>query len=179
MWNTVRRQPALAGSTLSVPRLRLGPVPSRRTLLGGGWWPRSADPVAELPGLIRAIDNRRGRVTRLMLGPTGWDSQPRWLGGAGRAVPLDWFPGQPAGVLTAFCNGDRVDLLVVPPGSAEADALRAMDLAARAVSLTRVPEILATLTSQAQPTETALELSVWESEGGRLASIKDEPDDRR
>jgi uncharacterized protein DUF5994 len=179
MWNTSRRKPAFAGPALSVPRLRLGPVPSRRTLLGGGWWPRSADPVAELPGLLRTIDDRRGRVTRLMLGPAGWDSQPRWLGGAGRAVPLDWFPGQPAGLLTAFCDGDRVDLLVVPPGSAEAGALEAMDLAAQAVSLIRVPAILAILTSPAQPTETALELSVWESEGGRLASLTDEPDDRR
>lgn len=173
MWNTAGRKPVFGGSGLSVPRLRLGPVLPRRTLLDGGWWPRSADPVAELPGLIHAIDDRRGRVTRLMLGPAGWDSQPRWLGGAGRAVPLDWFPGQPAGVLTAFCNGDRVDLLVVPPGSAEADALGAMDLAAQAVNLIRVPDILATLTSAAHPTETELELSVWESEGGRPASLKD------
>lgn len=179
MWNTARRKRAFVASALSVPRLRLGPVPSRRTLIGGAWWPRSTDPVAELPGLARALDDRRGRVTRLMLGPAGWDSQPRWLGGAGRAVPLDWFAGQPAGLLTAFCNGDRVDLLVVPPGSAEADALRAMDLAARAVSLSRVPEILATLTSPAQPPGTALELSVWESEGGRLAGPQDGPDDRR
>jgi hypothetical protein len=173
MWNTAGRKPVFPGSGLSVPRLRLGPVPSRRTLLDGGWWPRSADPVAELPGLIRAIDDRRGRVTRLMLGPAGWDSQPRWLGGAGRAVPLDWFPGQPAGVLTAFCNDDRVDLLVIPPGSAEADALGAMDLAAQAVNLIRVPDILATLTSADHPTETELELSVWESEGGRPASLTD------
>jgi hypothetical protein len=63
-----------------------------------------------------------------------------------------------------------MDLLIVPPGSAEAGALGAMDLAAQAVSLIRVPEILSTLTSPDQPTETALELSVWESEGGRLAS---------
>jgi hypothetical protein len=173
MWNTAGRKPVSAGSALSEPRLCLGPVPSRRTLLGGGWWPRSADPVAELPGLIRAIDDRRGRVTRLMLGPAGWDSQPRWLGDADRAVPLDWFPGQPAGLLTAFCNGDRVDLLVVPSGSAEADALGAITLAAQAVDLVRVPDILATLTSAAQPTETERELSVWESEGGRLASLTD------
>jgi hypothetical protein len=174
MWNTAGREPVLADSALSVPRLRLGPAQSRRMILGGGWWPRSADPVAELPGLIRAIDDRRGRVTRLMLRPVGWDSQPRWLGGAGRAVPLDWFPGQPAGLLTAFCNSDRVDLLVVPPGSAEADALGAMDLAAQAVSLIRVPDILAALTRPAQPSEIELELSVWESEGGRLASPTDE-----
>ena len=93
MWNTAGREPAFVGSALSVLRVSLGPVPSRRTLLGGGWWRRSADPVAELPGLIRAIDDRRSLVTRLMIGP--------------------------------------VDLLIVPPGSAEAGALGAMDLAAQ------------------------------------------------
>jgi len=173
MWNTAGRKPVFASPAPSVLRLRLGPAPSRRTLLDGGWWPRSADPVAELPGLIRAIDDRYGLVTRLMLGPAGWDSQPRWLGGAGRAVPLDWFPGQPAGLLTAFCNGGRVELLVVPPGSAEADALEAMNLAAQAVNLIRVPDILATFISPAQPAGTELELSIWESEGGWLASHAD------
>ena len=174
MRNTAGRKPVFASSAPSVPRLRLGPAVSRRTLLGGGWWPRSADPVAELPGLIRAIDDRCGRVTRLVLDPAGWDSQPRWLGGAGRAVSLDWFPGQPAGLLTAFCDGDHVNLLVVPLGTAEAEALGAMDLAAQAVGLIRVPEILAALTGPpAQPAGTERELSIWESEGGRLAGDAD------
>ena len=43
----------------------------------------------------------------------------------------------------------------------------------QAVNLIRVPDILATLTSPAQPTGTALELSVWESDDGRLASPTD------
>src|SRR5437660_2761304 len=69
-------KPVLAGPAPSVPRLRLESPRPRHTLLDGGWWPRSGDPVAEFPGLIRAIDERCGRVTRLMLGPAGWDSQP-------------------------------------------------------------------------------------------------------
>ena len=56
-------------SVSSVPRLRLESEPSRRTLLDGGWWPRSANPVEEIPGLVLAIDDRCGRVTRLTLGP--------------------------------------------------------------------------------------------------------------
>ena len=35
------------------------------------------------------------------------------------------------------------------------------------------PDILATLTSPAQPAGTELELSIWESEGGRLAGHSD------
>lgn len=37
----------------SIPRLRIEPTGSRRTFLDGGWWPRSTDPLAELPGLVR------------------------------------------------------------------------------------------------------------------------------
>jgi hypothetical protein len=57
-----------------------------------------------------------------------------------------------AGVCRLGTISTAVDLLVVPPGSAEADA---------------------TLASPAQPTGTALELSVWESDGGRPASPTD------
>jgi hypothetical protein len=110
MWNTAGREPAFVGSALSVPRLSLGPVPSRRTLRGGGWWPRSADPVAELPGLIRAIDDRRSLVTRLMLGPVaGTASRGGWVARAGRSRStgflvslLAWSP--PSATATAWTS---------------------------------------------------------------------------
>jgi hypothetical protein len=39
-------------------------------------------------------------------------------------------------LLTVFCGSNsRVDLLIVPPGTAEADALAAMELAASAVNV--------------------------------------------
>jgi len=171
------RELAPASPAPPVPRLRLGEALSHGTLLDGGWWPRSADPAAELPALIAAVEGRRGRVTRLMLGPAGWDSQPRRLGAAGRVVKLGWFTGQPAGLLTAFCGSSgRVDLLVVPPGTAEADAWAAMDLAAQAANRIHAPDILAAVAGHpATPAETepgpAVETepgpAVWESEGGQ------------
>jgi hypothetical protein len=54
--------------------------------LDGGSWPRSTDPVAELPGLVLAIDHLRGPVRQLILNAQGWDSHPRRLGVAGRAT---------------------------------------------------------------------------------------------
>lgn len=163
-------KPLLAGPVPSMPRLRLDPARSRGTLLDGGWWPRSGDPVAEFPGLIRAIDDRCGRVTRLMLGPAGWDTRPRRLSAAGRVVRLGWFPGQPAGLLTAICRNGRMDLLVVPPGTAEATALAAMELAASASNRIHAPDILTTVIRRpAAPSQTEPELSVWENEGGHLA----------
>src|SRR4051812_21398491 len=72
-----RRIIATATTPPSTPRLRLEPTGTRRFLLDGGWWPRSTDPVAELPGLVLAIDAVRGPVTRLVLSASGWDSRPR------------------------------------------------------------------------------------------------------
>jgi hypothetical protein len=130
----------------STPRLRLESTRARRTLLDGGWWPRSTDPVAELPGLILAIDARRGPVTRLLLAGGDWDSHPRRLSVAGRIVRLGYFVSQPAGLLTAVCsNRDRVDLLVVPPDTADDNADAAMVVAATVGNLIHAQDILLSL----------------------------------
>jgi hypothetical protein len=166
---TAERKTATSGSPPSVPRLRLEPTLSRRTPLDGGWWPRSSDPVAELPGLILAVDDRRGPVSRVLLDPAGWDSQPRRLGVAGRVVRLGWFTTQPVGLLTAICtNGDRIDLLVVPPNTGAATARAAINLAAQATNTIHAPDILTAATDHRPPeAETAPE-TTWESEGGHL-----------
>src|SRR5207237_8067279 len=109
MLTTDERHTAIIPAPPSRPRLRLQPDLAARRLLDGGWWPRSADPAAELPGLILALDERHGSfhpVTRIMLGMAGWDpGRPRRLqvgGPAGsRVVRLGWFASQPAGLLTA------------------------------------------------------------------------------
>jgi Family of unknown function (DUF5994) len=103
----------------------------RRTLLDGGWWPRSADPVAELPGLIGAIEERPDAITRIMFGRADWDaSRPRRLrvdGPAGsRVVRLGWFETMPAGLLTAIDRAGRTDLLTVPPHAGEPAASAAI-----------------------------------------------------
>jgi hypothetical protein len=140
------------------PRLRLQPDRSARTLLDGGWWPRSDDPAAELPGLILALDERHGPfhpVTRVMLGMTGWNpSRPRRLrvdGPAGsRVVRLGWFATMPAGLLTATStSGQRTDLVTIPPDAGEQDAWAAMDQAAQAGNRTHAPALLAALTRPA------------------------------
>jgi hypothetical protein len=160
---------ATAHSAPSIPRLRLEPKNSRRTLLDGGWWPRSTDPVAELPGLILALDARGGNVTNLLLGPAGWDRRPRRLTVAGRSVPLGWFASQPAGLLTAICrNGDRVDLLVVPPDTAAASAAAAMAAAAEPANRLHAADILAAMTAHRVPHVDTASETTWESEGGHL-----------
>jgi hypothetical protein len=137
------------------PRLRLQQDRNGAALLDGAWWPRSADLAAELPELIPALDERRGRVTRVMLGTADWNaSRPRWLAidgpGGRRVVKLGWFATMPGGLLTAISvNGDRTDLVTIPPGSSEQAAREAMHQAAQAGNREHAPAILAAIAAAA------------------------------
>jgi hypothetical protein len=156
----------------TTPRLRMEPTGSPRTLLDGGWWPRSTDPVAELPGLVLAIDHLRGPVTRLVLSADGWDTHPRRLGVAGRVLHLGYFASQPVSLLTALCaNGSRVDLLVVPPNTAEDGADAAMILAATADNLVHAPQIILAVSTPSPRQAPPIAEDAWEGEGGHLARI--------
>src|SRR5579863_5291801 len=100
MLTTAERHTATSPAPPSRPRLRLQPALPGRTLLDGGWWPRSADPAAELPGLILALDQRHGPVTHVMLGRASWDaSRPRRLHvddpAGSRTVRLGWYATMP------------------------------------------------------------------------------------
>lgn len=142
------------------PRLRWGPSLSRSAPLHGAWWPRSTDPLVELPALILAVDDRRGApVTCIMLGLTGWDGRPPRLRVAGRPIRLGWFTTQPDGLLTASC-ADRyhVALLVVPPATDVELAEAAMLLATESANAIPAPRILTTVRArQAAPVEPAAE----------------------
>jgi hypothetical protein len=97
-------------------RLRLDPERVHHTQLDGCWWPCSADPSVELPGLVRAVEKSRGPVIRLQLSAAGWSRRPHGLDLAGRAVTLGYFSDQPATLLTAaLADGGCVNLQVVPP----------------------------------------------------------------
>jgi hypothetical protein len=194
MLTTAERRTTISPSAPSTPRLLVRPprTPgSPSTLLDGGWWPRSSDPVAELPGLILTLEDRHGPVTRVMLRMTDWDSHPRRLRvdgpgnemasadgpAAGRVVRLGWFDTMPAGLLTATsADGRRTDLLIVPPHTNEAAARAAMDLAADPGNHIHTTDILAAITAPAAPAAQADQHAAetrpengWEPEGGRLA----------
>jgi hypothetical protein len=163
------RMTTISLSTPSAPRLRTVPTGSRRSLLDGGWWPRSTDPVAELPGLVLAIDELHGPVTRLVLSVVGWDSRPSRLGVDDRVLRLGYFTSQPTGLLTALCdNGDRVDLLVIPPETATGIADAAMALAATASNVVHAQHILHTVSTADPRRADSGGEDTWEAEGGRL-----------
>jgi Family of unknown function (DUF5994) len=157
MLSTTEREAAISPAPPARPRLLLQPDRSGAALLDGGWWPRSADPAAELPGLILALDERHGRITRVLLGTAGWDaSRPRRLrvdGPAGsRVVRLGWFATMPAGLLTAISARDeRTDLVTIPAHTSERDARAAMGRAVQAGNRDHAPAILAALRAAASP----------------------------
>ncbi|MEH0971621.1 DUF5994 family protein [Micromonospora sp. CPCC 205546] len=153
----------------STPRLRIEPTRATRTLLDGGWWPRSTDPIAELPGLVLAIDLLHGPIVRLVLNADVWDGNPRRLAVDGRVVRVGYFASQPASLLTAICrNDDRVDLLVVPPETPVGLAEAAMALAVTAGNLVRSPHLLAAAGTAPDARTGSADRHTWEGEGGRL-----------
>ena len=163
-----RHSTAFSVSAPSTPRLRLEPTGSRRTLLDGGWWPRSTDPVAELPGLVLAIDSIRGLVTRLVLSAAGWDGHPRRLDVNGRVLRLGYFTSQSMFLVTAVCGyqGARVDLLVIPPATRVETADAAMALAASSTNRVQAPDILlAAGAALARELGSGPE-AAWETDGG-------------
>ncbi|TMR02264.1 hypothetical protein ETD83_12890 [Actinomadura soli] len=159
MWTTTERRTTISLSPPSTPRLRLRPAAppgSARTTLDGAWWPRSADPVAELPGLILALQDHgpiadQRPITHVMLRMDDWDSRPRRLRIDGptdtRVVRLSWFDSLPSGLLTAIhADGRRVDLLTVPSATPRDEAEASMDRASDPHNVLHTPGLLAALT---------------------------------
>ncbi|GGR64681.1 hypothetical protein GCM10010169_04660 [Micromonospora fulviviridis] len=155
-------------SAPTAPRLVLA-APQRLGVLDGGWWPRSWDPVAELPGLILALTERHGRIRHIMLNIHAWDSRFRRLAVGPDVVRLGWFDTLDPAVLVATTGGDlQVDLLIVPPSTAAAAAERAMAAAADPANVRRAPDILAAIRMPPAPAATtrADPCAVWDNEGG-------------
>lgn len=122
---------AITATKASVTRLSLVEATAPQAGLGGGWWPRSRDATAELPGLIAELNARVGRVTRVALQADAFGNIPHKLTVAGRTVRVAWFRYMNINtVLLTMTGRDDLVLLVVPPLAPPAAATRAL----RAVS---------------------------------------------
>lgn len=181
MLTTADRVTIVAPTPPSLPRLLLAPVRASRAVLDGGWWPRSWDPVAELPGLVLALSARYGTMRQLMLNSVTWERRFRRLAVGEDVVRVGWFASvDPAVVIATTYSGDQVDLLVVPPRTAAAAAGSSMTVAADPANLRRAPAILAAIAAAppAHPGEGADEQPVWDNEGGRTVEPSRRPSDQ-
>jgi hypothetical protein len=125
-------------------RLRLDPTMAGGGALDGGWWPRSKDPDAELPGLIAGLESSLGTITRVALNLDAWDTAPRGVAVDGRRVRVGWFRHMDAHTIgVTRASQVRVALLVVPPKATTAAAGIAMALAADAANSAGPADILA------------------------------------
>jgi len=173
MRTAVERVTIVAPTPPSRPRLALAPTRADQAVLDGGWWPRSRDPVAELPGLVVALTNRYGSVRQIMLTGTAWDSRFRRLAVGTGVVRMGWFTTMDRALLIATTDrGVQIDLLVVSPETAATAAEQAMATAADPTNLLRAPAILAATPGAGASTDGDRDNgpdAVWDNEGGHLA----------
>jgi hypothetical protein len=128
----------------SEPRLSLGSHRADGALLDGGWWPRSWDPEAELPGLILALTERYGLIRHVMLNSAVWEGRFRRLAVGPDVVRVGWYVSlNPALLVATTDTGAQLDLLVVPPTASASEAEQAMSAAADATNVRSAPDILA------------------------------------
>jgi hypothetical protein len=125
-------------------RLRLDPTMAGTGAVDGGWWPRSRDLDAELPGLVAGLGSSLGPITRVALNLDAWDTAPRRVAVEGRRVRVGWFRHMDAHTIgVTRAAQDRVVLLVVPPEATSAAAGSAMAMAADAADSAGPADILA------------------------------------
>ncbi|MFH8446483.1 DUF5994 family protein [Streptomyces sp. NPDC018026] len=122
--------------------VRLETTHDRKGALDGAWWPRSRDIAGELPGLVSALSEYLGPITRVGLDTDAWDELPTRLTIDGRVVRIDSFPVGDDTVLITRGGNDLFSLLVVPPHTAADAARAAMAAAVRAGSQTPAEQIL-------------------------------------
>jgi len=112
-------------------RLSLDGASGRQAGIHGGWWPRSWDATAELPGLIAEFGARAGRVSRVALQADAFANIPHAVDVGGRKVPVAWFRymNKHTAIMT-MADRDHLVLLVIPPLASPAAAAEALGLAA-------------------------------------------------
>jgi len=144
----------------------------------GGWWPRTRDLSIELPPLLVAMYSAGYDVRRVMYNITAWDRAPRRMTVGGRLVKLGGFHTQNAAAISLVdpSGRQRIDLVVVPPGTDPVIAERALALAGRDGDPRRPAQILerANLPVPARLSRAGclddFPCSGWETDGGRVSA---------
>lgn len=122
--------------------VRLTTTHERQGILDGAWWPRSRDVAAELPGLITALTERLGPITRIGLDSAAWDRLPTRITVDERTVHIDSFAVGDGTALVTRGDQDLFALLVVPPETPVEAARAAMAEAVQAGNPKQARQIL-------------------------------------
>jgi Family of unknown function (DUF5994) len=161
------------------PPLRLRVKPQANTVTGfvdGGWWPRSRDLTAELPGLLAVLADRLGPIERVGYHLADWDTAVRKISVAGGVVRLEGYRSLAAGTVDVLAAQQRITLLVVPPDGSPQMAHDTLVRAGRPGNTDGVESLLASRPvnrdgvgngrSEAEETEER-----WELDGGHVRGV--------
>jgi hypothetical protein len=96
-------------------RLVLGRRDAGHGRLDGGWWPRSRDARAQLPGLVTGLNERLGVILRLAVDVLAWDEIPRRIMVDGHVVRVGWYTDMNHLIVVTLGRREHLLLLVVPP----------------------------------------------------------------
>jgi Family of unknown function (DUF5994) len=166
---------SLAGRVKN-PRLRLRLKPKGPTTgwVDGGWWPRSRDLAAELPGLLAVLAVRLGRIERVAYHLGDWGPTLHRLSCAGGVVRLEGYRAQHADTVDVLGAAQRVTLLVVAPETSAQTGHAALMAAGHRGNTGDVETLLRSRPATPQvldsaSTETEAAWQRWELDGGPVA----------
>lgn len=146
----------MSGSTTVTAPLRPtsqnGEQPQRLTVksevgssghVDGGWWPRSRNLAAELPGLLSELAGRLGRIERVSYNLTAWGAVTRKLVVGGSVVRLGGYRSQHPDTIDVISGRRLITILVVPPEASTELAQHALTAATDPDNAGPIDELLA------------------------------------
>ncbi|MEU0644990.1 DUF5994 family protein [Streptomyces umbrinus] len=100
-------------------RVSLAPYEAIEGGFDGAWWPYSHNLVAELPGLVEAMDGA-GSIIRVIVGIELWPDIPHRVAFGVHTVTAGWFVSghEQNEIVLCSCLKGFHTLLVVPPAAA-------------------------------------------------------------
>jgi hypothetical protein len=107
-------------------RLRLKPKAPITGFVDGGWWPRSRDLAAELPGLLAVLAVRMGPVERVSYHVADWGPTGGKISVGGGVIRVGGYRALRAGTMDVMSARQRVTLLVVAPDTSAPTAHSAL-----------------------------------------------------
>jgi hypothetical protein len=125
--------------------------------IDAAWWPRTRDLTLEVPPLMDVLWTAGREINRITYNLAAWDRAPRRMTIEGRTVRLGGFTSSdPMTVrLSDPWGRERVDILVIAPGTDDATAARLFEIASRAGGRERAGGIMALARANAPADECA------------------------
>jgi hypothetical protein len=123
-------RPATRPAVTREARLVIAEHLNRRDNLCGAWWPRSRFVAEELPALLSVASRRFRTILGVTLTLAEWPGSDIGHQYCGPRTKLNWYGLEARDLAVLHVEGARrINLLVIPPDTAESVAISAMLMA--------------------------------------------------